>query len=159
MEHLLLYARPQRPMLRPVPVSAVLAEVVMSTRAALGSDCPDIAASGDEISVSADPDMLRAVLLNLLLNACQAGGPGAVDVHTRRLDGRGAIRILDRGPGLPSHVRERLFEPFVSSRAGGTGLGLAIVRRLTDAQGGTVVLTDRQGGGTEADLVFPLSGH
>ncbi len=42
MEHLLLYARPQRPMLRPVPVSAVLAEVVMSTRAALGSDCPDI---------------------------------------------------------------------------------------------------------------------
>jgi two-component system CheB/CheR fusion protein len=158
MEHLLLYARPQRPMLRPVPVSAVLAEVVMSTRAALGSDCPDIAASGDEISVSADPDMLRAVLLNLLLNACQAGGPGAVDVHTRRLDDRGAIRILDRGPGLPSDVRERLFEPFVSARAGGTGLGLAIVRRLTDAQGGTVVLTDRQGGGTEADLVFPLSG-
>ena len=86
MEHLLLYARPQRPMLRPVPVSAVLAEVVMSTRAALGSDSPDIAASGDEISVSADPDMLRAVLLNLLLNACQAGGSGAVDVHTRGLD-------------------------------------------------------------------------
>jgi signal transduction histidine kinase len=159
MEHLLLYARPQRPMLRPVPISSVLAEVVMSTRAALGSDCPDIAVSGDDISVSADPDMLRAALLNLLLNACQAGGPGAVDVHISSLDGRGTIRIRDRGPGLPPDVRERLFEPFVSSRAGGTGLGLAIVRRLTDAQGGTVVLTDRQGGGTEADLVFPLSGY
>jgi signal transduction histidine kinase len=146
-------------MLRPVSVSAVLAEVVMNTRAALGSECPDILASGDEVSVSADPDMLRAVLLNLLLNACQAGGPGSVDVHTRRLDGRGAIRILDRGPGLPPPVRERLFEPFVSSRAAGTGLGLAIVRRLTDAQGGTIALADRQGGGTEAQLVFPLSGR
>jgi two-component system CheB/CheR fusion protein len=159
MEHLLLYARPQRPMLRPVPVSAVLAEVVMSTRAALGAECPDIAASGDEISVSADPDMLRAVLLNLLLNACQAASDSAVDVQTTSLDGRGSIRILDRGPGLPPHVRERLFEPFVSSRAAGTGLGLAIVRRLTDAQGGTIALADRQGGGTEAQLVFPLSGR
>jgi two-component system CheB/CheR fusion protein len=159
MEHLLLYARPQRPMLRSVPVSAVLAEVVMSARAALGAECPDIVASGDEISVSADPDMLRAVLLNLLLNACQAASDSAVDVQTTSLDGRGSIRILDRGPGLPPHVRERLFEPFVSSRAAGTGLGLAIVRRLTDAQGGTIALADRQGGGTEAELVFPLSGR
>lgn len=158
MEHLLLYARPQRPMLRPVPLSAVLAEVVMSSRAALGAECPEIAVSGDDISVSADPDMLRAVLLNLLLNACQAGGPGTVDVQTGSRDGRGAIRVLDRGPGLPLHVRERLFEPFVSSRAGGTGLGLAIARRLTEAQGGTIALGDRDGGGTEAELVFPLSG-
>ena len=51
MEHLLLYARPQRPMLRPVPVSAVLAEVVMSTRAALGERSPEIRVSG-EISLS-----------------------------------------------------------------------------------------------------------
>jgi PAS domain S-box-containing protein len=157
MEHLLLYARPQRPMLRPVPVSAVLAEVVMSARAALGSPYPGIDVSGDEMSVSADPDMLRAVLLNLLLNACQASTGGTVNVQMRSLDGRGAIRVLDRGPGLPPDVRERLFEPFVSSRAGGTGLGLAIARRLTDAQGGTIALTDRDGGGTEAELIFPLS--
>jgi two-component system CheB/CheR fusion protein len=157
MEHLLLYARPQRPMLRPVPVSAVLAEVVMNTRAALGDACPDITIAGHEISLSADPDMLRAVLLNLLLNACQAGGRNPVHLETKSANGRGAIRILDRGPGLPSHIRERLFEPFVSARAGGTGLGLAIARRLTEAQGGTISLADRDGGGTQAELVFPLS--
>ena len=131
----------------------------MNTRPALGPECPDITASGDDISVSADPDMLRAVLLNLLLHACQAAGDQPVEVQTSSLDGRGVIRILDRGSGLPPQVRERLFEPFVSSRAGGTGLGLAIVKRLTDVQGGTIALTDRDGGGTEAQLVFPLSGY
>src|SRR5262249_9579201 len=122
MEHLLLYARPQQPVLRSVSVSAVLAEVVMSARAALGARCPGIDVTGGTLDVRADPDMLRAVLLNRLLNACQAGGDRAVEIETRVIGGTGTIRIRDRGPGLPAQVRERLFEPFVSARAGGTGL-------------------------------------
>jgi PAS domain S-box-containing protein len=157
MEHLLLYARPQQPVLRPVSVSAVLAEVVMSARAALEGRCPGIEVSGDALSVLADPDMLRGVLLNLLLNACQAGGDRTVEIDTRAVGGTGAIRIRDRGPGLPAQVRERLFEPFVSARAGGTGLGLAIAKRLTETQGGTIALAGREGGGTQAELTFPLS--
>jgi signal transduction histidine kinase len=66
------------------------------------------------------------------------------------------IRILDRGPGIPSAVRDHVFEPFFTTRTGGTGLGLAIVKRLTDAQGGTIRLADREGGGTVAELTMPL---
>jgi two-component system CheB/CheR fusion protein len=154
MEHLLLYARPHRPMLRPVPISAVMAEVVMSARAALGEQGPEIRVSGEDLVVAADQDMLRAVLLNLLLNACEAGAGAPVEIALETRDDRGVIRVLDRGPGLPASIRERLFEPFVSARSGGTGLGLAIAKRLTEAQGGAIALRDREGGGTDAELVF-----
>ncbi len=96
MEHLLLYARPQRPMLRPVPVSAVLAEVVMSTRAALGERSPEIRVSGEDLIVAADPDMLRAVLLNLLLNACEADAGSPVEIA---LEAREARRDSRARPG------------------------------------------------------------
>jgi PAS domain S-box-containing protein len=154
MEHLLLYARPQRPILRPVPVSAVLAEVVMNTRAALGERSPEIHVSGKDLIVAADADMLRAVLLNVLLNACEADAGSPVEIALEARESQAVIRVLDRGPGLPASIRERLFEPFVSARTGGTGLGLAIAKRRTEAQGGSIALHDREGGGTEVELVF-----
>jgi len=161
MEHLLLYARPQRPALKPLSLRSVLAEVMMSARASLVGTGPDVTVAGEDAEVLADQEMLRAVLLNLLLNACQATGakPGPVQIETATVEGWGEIRILDRGPGIPTAVRDRLFEPFVSARAGGNGLGLAIVKRLTETMGGTIALEDRQGGGTVADLRLPLWQH
>ena len=52
-------------------------------------------------------------------------------------------------------MRDRVFEPFFTTRANGTGLGLAIVKRLLELQGGGIVLTERPGGGTVADLTIP----
>ena len=72
-------------------------------------------------------------------------------------DGSCHMAVRDRGPGLPQSVRERLFEPFVTTRAEGTGLGLAIVKRLVEQQGGRIALTDRPGGGTVATVSLPLA--
>jgi signal transduction histidine kinase len=107
--------------------------------------------------VFADPDMTRAVLLNLVLNACQASGSLPVEIRTSASDGRCTVAILDRGPGLPAEVREQLFQPFVTTRSGGTGLGLPIARRLTDIQGGTLSLDDRPDGGTVATVTLHLA--
>ena len=97
------------------------------------------------------------MLLNLLLNACQASGGALVEVATRIGEGFCEIAVLDRGPGIPDGLRDHIFEPFVTTKPRGTGLGLAIARRLMSLQNGSVTLADRQSGGTTATLRLPLA--
>ncbi len=104
-----------------------------------------------------DEDQLIQVFLNLVKNAAEAAhargdGRGEIIVSTayrhglrlRSGDGRQPksapleVRIQDNGPGVPNHLRDQLFEPFVSSKANGTGLGLALVAKLVAAHGGLV---------------------
>jgi signal transduction histidine kinase len=101
--------------------------------------------------------MFRAALLNVLINACQAGGSDPIDVSASVERNVCRISIADRGAGVPDHIRDRVFEPFFTTRATGTGLGLAIVRRLIESQDGTVTLHERSGGGTVAELTLPLA--
>jgi two-component system sensor histidine kinase FlrB len=110
-----------------------------------------------DVVIVADVEMLRAVLLNLLLNACQAAGAQPVEIVASVRDGRCQVSILDRGPGIPPDVRGKVFEPFFTTKRGGTGLGLAIVKRLMDLQGGAVSLRDREGGGSIATVELPVS--
>jgi signal transduction histidine kinase len=105
----------------------------------------------------ADTDMLRAALLNVLLNACQAAGEHEVAVHVVTGDGVCRIAVCDRGTGIPPSVRDRVFEPFFTTRTNGTGLGLAIVKRMVEMQEGSVSLSDRPGGGTIVELSIPLA--
>ena len=64
-------------------------------------------------------------------------------------------RVRDRGNGMPSEIRDRVFEPFFTTRTNGTGLGLAIVKRMMELQDGTVALPDRPDGGTIAEVTIP----
>ncbi len=101
-----------------------------------------------ELAVLADRAGLRRALANLIRNAAEAG---ARDVSiTATADAELTLLTLrDNGPGLPDGVRERLFQPFVTSgKAGGTGLGLAITRDLIRAQGGDVALAETSPAGT-----------
>ena len=107
---------------------------------------------------------LRA-LVNLIDNAAKySPRDAAIDLLARR-DGPWLVfDVADRGPGVPSDERERIFEPFyrrasMSPDAGGVGLGLSIARGIAEAQGGTVSVTDRAGGGSVFSLRVPaISG-
>lgn len=156
VEDLLLYARPKPARVQAVDVAALLREVGASARSATGHSGPPIAVTG-EGRACADPDMLRAALLNLCINACQAAGDASVDAVIEGDRGLCRIAVRDRGQGLAPEVRERMFEPFFTTRPGGTGLGLAIVRRLVESQNGAIVLVDRPGGGTIAEVTLPLA--
>jgi len=144
--------------LQPVKVGPIVRAAVISAAAAVpGSETPQVA--GDDATISADPEMLRELLLNLVMNACQASRgrtsePVRVDLTTG--DGWCHIEVLDRGTGIDPAIHERLFEPFFTTKSGGTGLGLAIVKRLVDLQGGTVTLADRAGGGACARVTLPI---
>jgi PAS domain S-box-containing protein len=156
VEDLLLYARPKAPRLQAVDVGALAREVAVSARIATGNASAPIDVRGGATAY-ADADMLRAALLNLTMNACQAGGDDAVDIEVAAEGKICRIAVHDRGPGIPPDVRDRVFEPFFTTRAGGTGLGLAIVRRLLELQDGGVALNDRPEGGTVAEVTVPLA--
>jgi len=155
VEDLLLYARTKPPRLHTVELRTLVREVARSARVATGNGGPPIEVLGDASTAHADPDMLRAALLNLAINACQAAGEGQVEIDIRTEPGVCRIAVCDRGAGIPARIRDRMFEPFFTTRAGGTGLGLAIVKRLLELQDGGVVLKDRPGGGTVAEVTLP----
>jgi signal transduction histidine kinase len=98
----------------------------------------------DPVSLEIDPEQIHQVLVNLLLNALDAQPRGGrIDVsvgRTKGPDGKAAVevRVEDGGLGVIPRVRERLFEPFVSSKETGLGLGLSICKRLVEAHGGTI---------------------
>lgn len=107
----------------------------------------------------ADADQLLQVVLNLLKNAAEACGMGGevrlrtfydASLRVRQSDGSQArvplqIEITDNGPGLPPHIADDIFEPFVSGRENGTGLGLALVSKLVGDGGGWISVTSVPG--------------
>lgn len=155
VEDLLLYARPKAPRLQPVHVISLLREVAATAQATTHRAGAPIPISGDEVTAHADPDMLRAALLNLVINACQAAAGRDVAITVDGTASECRMAIADRGPGIDPAIRERMFEPFVTTRVNGTGLGLAIVHRMLGLQDGTITFADREGGGTVAMVTVP----
>ena len=110
-----------------------------------------------------DSRMVGQALTNVLKNAAEAVGacgykPGEGKIVARLLhDAQGvSIEVEDNGVGLPSKDRDRLIEPYVTTREKGTGLGLAIVKRILEDHGGELLLGDAQGGqGARVTLCFP----
>lgn len=121
----------------------------------------DLSEHDAECVVAGDDDLLHRAVFNLVLNAVQAVGPtGCVRVRVAAavdsaLTGEAvAVEVCDDGPGIAPAVRERLFEPFVTSKPGGSGLGLAVVQRAAEAHRG-VVLVDALPHGTRFTLLVP----
>ena len=157
VQDLLLYARPRQPKLEVVNCRSLLDSTADMLRRDPAFAGVTLRVMGDESPVSGDPEQLRLVLQNLLLNAAQAmKGQGAIDVaFTGRPEGCG-IRIRDHGPGMPPEVRDKAFEPFFTTKHRGTGLGLAIARRVIEAHGGHIGLESADPG-TIVDIKLPAS--
>jgi signal transduction histidine kinase len=142
--------------LQPTEIAPLIREAIVSAQAAAGVDCPTIEYAPTPLVVEADAEMLRAALLNLILNACQAGGR-SVEVISSIAGNRCRIAVLDRGVGIPDEIMDHVFDAFYTTKKSGTGLGLPIVKRLTELQGGTIGLRRREGGGMMAEITIPLA--
>jgi len=104
----------------------------------------------------ADEGQLRQVFLNLLRNSREAMEPGGVlTVRSREEDGMVEVRFQDSGRGVSPEVRERIFEPFFSTKERGTGLGLAVSRQIVQAHGGTIRCESSPGVGTTFVVRLP----
>ena len=110
--------------------------------------------------VWADADQLSRVLHNLIRNAVQAmQGQGTLTVDVALVDGVGgrmvALSVSDTGPGVPERLRERVFDPYFTTRRDGTGLGLASSYWILRRHGGDLLLTDAKGGGACFRMLVP----
>ena len=140
---------------QPVRVGQVIHEAItlykagdpeIDYREEVEEDIPSAFARGAE---------LKEVLINLLENARDAlDRDGVIVVGAKRLENSVEICVRDNGPGIPSELLPRIFEPHFSTRSTGTGLGLAIVRRLVESWGGEVTAESEEGRGTTIRVVL-----
>jgi signal transduction histidine kinase len=153
-------ARPLR--LEAIPASEVVfraAEFVAPQAEVKGIRLRRAAAPRPEPYLRCEPELIYQVALNLLVNAVQALAPGgSIDLCILEArDGFGGFEVRDDGPGMPSTLRERIFQPFVSGRQGGTGLGLTFVKRVVHDHRGRIEVESTPGQGTRFRVELPLA--
>jgi len=109
----------------------------------------------------ADPALLGQVVLNLLTNALQAmersDGPGRLTVNAGLEGDRAVLWVADTGPGVPEHLRGKIFEPFYTTRKDGYGIGLAFSHRIVSDHGGILSVGSAEGGGAEFRVELPVA--
>lgn len=112
----------------------------------------------DQVMVKGDATQLRQVVVNLAQNATQFAGPeGKVEVRLELTPTAAILTVDDSGPGIDPTIRNRLFEPLVTTRPGGVGLGLALVRRVVERHWGSVSASRSPLGGARFTVQLPLS--
>ena len=157
MKDLLLFARPPKPRRAPTDVVPLV-----TTTAGLLSRDPALRDLGIEVAgtsplVAADPDMLRIVFQNLLINGAHAmHGKGTIRVAVETVDRTCEIAFIDRGPGIPANIREKIFTPFFTTKSRGSGLGLPTAKRLIEAHNGQIAIDCPLSGGTRVVVRLPL---
>jgi signal transduction histidine kinase len=110
----------------------------------------------------ADLDQLKEVLVNLMVNACEAmvdGGKIKISEEIRTGEDTApliVIRVSDNGPGVPQSIQAKLFQPFFSTKEEGTGLGLSIATRIVEEHGGWLDLKSKEGQGATFIIILPI---
>ena len=114
--------------------------------------------NGGQRTILGHYEPLRRAFANLYRNAAEAmQGQGAIDVTVSSADAGLLVTIADHGPGIPDDLRQRVFEPYFTTKSDGTGLGLALVRITMEAHGGTISVGETPGGGATFSIVFPTT--
>jgi PAS domain S-box-containing protein len=154
---LMMFARPRVPHLTTTELLPLVRQAADETRRDPATERVCITVSGNPSPALVDAEMVRATLLNLLMNSVQAiNGSGRIDVTVGGDRDWATVRIADNGPGIRPDVLEQVFEPFFTTKARGGGLGLPIARRTAELHGGSLTLASGEGGGTVALLTLPV---
>jgi PAS domain S-box-containing protein len=164
VQNLLSFARPSTPEKKPVGLNGILEKTLDLLEPSLKADSIEVVKelTRDLPYVMGDFHQVQQVLTNLINNAQQAmsaeRGGGKLVLRSRvRDDGRVALEVSDNGPGIPSDVLPRIFDPFFSTKkqGRGTGLGLSVSFGIVREHGGEIRVESRPGEGTCFTVIFP----
>ncbi|HEY7585934.1 MAG TPA: ATP-binding protein, partial [Candidatus Deferrimicrobiaceae bacterium] len=152
------YGRPQDPSLAPVQIPEIVESVLRMADGRLrtqGIKCRrEFRASPP---VQADPDMIRRAVMNIVGNAIDAMPEGGeLHISAGPRDGGGYELVVgDTGVGISEENRDRIFEPYFTSKPSGLGLGLVLTRKIMEAHGGEIMVDSHPGKGTRIRVVLP----
>jgi signal transduction histidine kinase len=165
VQNFLEFSRPPKLKIQPVSPSTVVDTALQLLCYRLESYNVRIDLHRNQLlpAIHADPDQLKEVFVNLMINACEAmAGGGTINIEEKvigpqdRLQAQ--IRVTDNGPGITPPLAKKLFDPFFTTKEDGTGLGLSIVSRIIKEHGGRIDLTSTEGQGTTFIIVLPTQG-
>jgi two-component system, NtrC family, nitrogen regulation sensor histidine kinase NtrY len=158
------FARMPVPVLKPEDLTAIVERAVFLERTAHSDITFAVSFAKRPVTVRCDSRLTSQAVINIVKNAVEAiearlvdtgpNPPGRIAVSVEENAGKIVVTVADNGKGLPKRGRERLTEPYVTTRAKGTGLGLAIVKKIMEDHQGELLLEDAEGGGARVKLVF-----
>ncbi|MFB1485339.1 PAS domain-containing sensor histidine kinase [Corallococcus sp. RDP092CA] len=161
LEGFLNFSRPLLPLNEaPVPLEGLCRQVAELHEGMAGERGVALkVADGPPVEAWCDARKVRQVLIDVVQNALDAAPRGTtVELQAWATpEGEGRVEVRDRGPGLAEEVRERVFEPGITTKPHGSGLGLALSRALMRQHGGELSLRAREGGGCVAELSLPAA--
>lgn len=165
IQNFLEFSRPPKLAMQSVSPSTVVDMTLQLLEHRLKSYDVSVRVVRDSIlpPVQADPEQIKEVLVNLIINACEAmpgGGSVAIEEKTASDSEKGramaVIRVADDGPGIAPEIQDKILEPFFTTKEEGTGLGLSIARRIISEHNGDLAAVSGENRGTTFIITLPL---
>ncbi|MGB1876139.1 MAG: ATP-binding protein [Rhodospirillaceae bacterium] len=161
------FARMPQPSMAVTDLAELVRSAVVLPQTAYRHISIELSAPSDEILINSDAPQIRQAIANILKNAVEAieaktGGSremdsGQITVEVGASNNEAFVEVTDNGVGLPEDdVRQRLTEPYITTRSKGTGLGLAIVWKIIEDHRGRLIMEDAPGGGAKVLFRFPM---
>ena len=165
VEGLINYARPVRGGVQPIPLMALVDECLYLTKTVVAAGRIQVVAEGPrDLCAVANPDQLKQVLINIIMNGlesmepkleCEAAIPLHFTITVEKVNRDTArITVRDEGQGMPREVLRQCMEPFFTTKASGTGLGLALCRQYMQENGGSLSISSVEGQSTTVVLTL-----
>jgi signal transduction histidine kinase len=164
LQNFLKYARPAKPQMQMTAIVPVLRETLdlLQPRFKQSHITLKEIHEQKDLRIKADPDMIKQVVMNLLLNAIESMGQEGELTFLTRIDHEAEdkemlqISISDTGPGIPDDIRDSLFDPFVKGKDQGIGLGLSISLRIAELHHGWISAVNNTGKGATFTIHLPI---
>jgi signal transduction histidine kinase len=165
LQNFLKYARPAKPQMQMVSIVPVLKETLQLMQPRIRQNNITLIENHEQenLRIKADPDMIKQVVMNLVLNALESmGQDGELQFSTviNKEDPDNTffqIKISDTGPGIPDDIKDSLFDPFVKGKDQGIGLGLSISQRITEQHHGWISANNNSGKGATFIVHLPMN--
>ncbi len=164
VEDILSFAGQRELRCRPVALDGLIRDVVEMLRPRWTTSGCEVCGEAVEadVVIEADAIQVQRAVLNVVSNAIEAAetrSDGRVEIallRPRPSERFATMRVSDNGPGVSAELKDRIFNPFFTTKDSGTGLGLAIVHSVVESHGGRVSVSRRKGGGAVFSLSFPV---
>lgn len=160
IEHLLNYARPRDPHAERIDAEALLTSVSTLVGASARNMNVQLSVECEQpLSLWADEGHVRQILMNLVINSLQAMSVRGSHIRLKAAghENQVELSVTDDGQGMAEEVKNKIMEPFFTTKSAGTGLGLATCSSLVNSNGGTMIIDSTEGAGTSVILLFPAA--